>query len=68
VWRVLRRLLRRDGDFSSGDRVVFVEDGTTGIVNVSEGGYSHVHWEDEQPMEDFGGSRVPNSKLRRLKP
>jgi hypothetical protein len=57
----LRRLLRRDKDFAPGERVVFV-DGTPGVVHLSRGGYSHVYWDDEK---DLGGSRVPNSKLRR---
>jgi hypothetical protein len=62
MWRVLRRLLRRGTDFTPGERVVFTEDGTAGTVNVSKDGYSHVYWDDEP---DEGGSRVPNSKLRR---
>ena len=62
--RALRRLLRRRG-FVRGDRVVF-EDGTTGVVNVAGDRWSHVLWEDELPREDFGGSRVPNAKLRRV--
>ena len=47
-----------------GERVLFVPDGSRAIVNVSEGGWSHVYWEDEPPGES-GGSRVRNSDLRR---
>jgi hypothetical protein len=34
-------------------------------VHWSRDGYTHVYWEDDQPLEDFGGSVVPNGKLRR---
>lgn len=60
--RLVRRLLRRESDFAPGERVVFVEDGTTGTVHFSKDGYSHVYWDDEP---ELGGSRVPNTKLRR---
>lgn len=65
VGRALRRLRRRS-TFAPGDRVVF-EDGTTGVVNVPGDEWSHVLWDDELPREDYGGSRVPNAKLRRLR-
>jgi hypothetical protein len=61
--RILRRLFRRENGFAHGERVVFLEDGTPGTVHRSAGGYSHVYWDDEP---DFGGSRVPNTKLRRV--
>jgi hypothetical protein len=60
----LSRLLGRDDGFAADERVVF-EDGTTGIVHWSRNGYTHVYWDDDVPREDFGGSVVPNGKLRR---
>jgi hypothetical protein len=56
---------RQLAEFKPGERVVFVEDGTPGTVHWSREGYSHVYWDDDQPPEDFGGSVVPNAKLRR---
>ena len=65
VWRILRRWRRRDVGFAPGERVVFLEDGTPGTVNFSNDGHSHLYWDDDQPPEDYGGSVVPNAKLRR---
>ena len=62
MWQMFRRLLRHESDFAPGERVVFRDDSAAGTVNVSRGGYSHVYWDDE-PHE--GGSRVPNTKVRR---
>jgi hypothetical protein len=61
--RGLWRMLRGRRGFRPGDRVVY-EDGTTGVVHAVGRGYSHVYWDDEEPQRDFGGSRVPNEKLK----
>jgi signal peptidase I len=66
VFRGLGRLFGRRREFQPGDRVVY-EDGTTGVVHAVGRGYSHVYWDDEEPQRDFGGSRVPNEKLRRAR-
>ena len=52
-----------DADFEPGERVEFIPDGLTGTVRVSEGGFSHVIWDDEKGL---GGSRVANENLRRV--
>ena len=57
-------MLRLRREFKPGDRVVY-EDGTTGVVHAVGLGYSHVYWDDEP--RDYGGSRVPNEKLRRAR-
>jgi hypothetical protein len=36
-------------DFDAGDRVVHTETGVTATVSHSEGGRSHVFWDDDQP-------------------
>ena len=64
VWSFIRRLFGRD-DFAPGQRVIFLKDGTTGTVRVSQGGWCHVYWDDE-PLEEQGGSRVKNADLRRV--
>jgi hypothetical protein len=52
-------------EFKPGDRVIHLESGDTATVVRSEGGRSHVLWDDDQPPEDFGGSIVDNELLRR---
>jgi hypothetical protein len=62
VLKLFRRRRRAD-DFSPGDRVVYIPDGSAAVVNVSKGGWSHVYWDDE-PVGESGGTRVRNSDLR----
>jgi hypothetical protein len=58
-------------DFQSGDHVILVADGPghgdVGIVRWSRDGFSAINWIDEDP-EEFGGSVVLNSRLRRYEP
>jgi hypothetical protein len=54
-------------EFRSDDEVVLVEDGTHAIVRWSKDGYCAVNWLDEDP-EEFGGSVVPNERLRLAHP
>jgi hypothetical protein len=62
--RFFRRFRARRAMFASGDRVVYVPDGTRATVDRPGNGYSHVFWDDE-PAGEFGGSRVANELLRR---
>lgn len=58
-------------DFQSGDHVVVIAEGPgrgdIGIVRWSRDGYSAINWIDEDP-EEFGGSRVRNTDIRRCDP
>lgn len=58
-------------DFQSGDQVIVAAEGPghgdIGVVRWSRDGFSAISWLDEDP-EEFGGSVVPNSHLRRHDP